>query len=54
MDYTFFGVELVGLMEGWVEEEKQGVPNTEPPPSPPYPEAENVGVAIEVAPSIPD
>ena len=36
MDYKFLGVELVGLIEGWIEDERQGVLNTEPPLSPPY------------------
>ena len=50
MYYRFLGVELVGLIEGWIEEEKQSVLNIEPPPSPPYLEAENVGTTVSIAP----
>ena len=50
MDYRFLGAELVGLMEGWIVEERQGVLNTEPPPSPLYPEVENVGTAAGTVP----
>ena len=33
-------------MEGWLEEGRQGILNTEPPPSPTYPEVEgNLAVA---------
>ena len=40
VDYRFLGGKLVNLMEGWLKKERQGILNTEPPPSPPYPEVE--------------
>lgn len=46
MDYKFLGVELMGLIEGWIEDERQGVLNTEPPLSPPISEAKNVGISV--------
>ena len=39
----------MNLMAGWIDEEKQGILNTRPPPSPQYPEAEDDDATIEVA-----
>lgn len=36
-------------MEGWIEEERQGILNTEPPPSTPYLEVGGNDVVAEVA-----
>ena len=39
------------LMEGWLEVERQGTLNTEPPPTPRYPKVEGDVTAVEVAPT---
>ena len=39
-DYKFFGSELMNLMVRWIDEEREGILNTRPPPSPQYTEVE--------------
>ena len=39
----------MNLMEGWLEEERQGTVNTEPPPLPPYLEVKGDVLTAEVA-----
>ena len=50
VDYRFLGIELINLMAGWIDEEKRGILNTRPPPSPQYPEAEDDDAVVEVVP----
>ena len=48
------GVLTIGswnLMEGWLEEKRQGTLNTKPSPSPPYPKVEGDFAATKVAPT---
>ena len=52
VDYRLLGPKLRNLMVRWLDEEKEGILDTRPPPSPKYPEAEEDDEVLEVAPPI--
>ena len=50
VDYRFLGRELRRLMQRWIDEEREGIFDTRPLPSPQYPKVEVDSEVMEVTP----